>query len=1010
MIPSGWTWHRTYRRAAAGVPTFGSRERHADAASLSQEIRIAKFPVFTMGQRVQYGALGCLFIASAAYFWTWWLQPTHRGNAALYWLMTGSLFYLGTILPGMYAFFLGWMRKPQHMPARQGERVAMISLTVPGSESLEIVHRQLVAMTRVSYAHESWILVDKVHSPEIEALAASLGVRYFSRHDRGRWGDLTEHWNQPEAPFKAKTKAGNVNAWLDAIRRMGIEYDYFTQLDIDHLPQTDYLNKVLGYFAALKIAYVQAPSVYGNFQHWTSRGSAEQELVLQGPLQAGFYGFSGTPFIIGSHCTYRMSAIREIGGFQPTRAEDHLDTVVLASKGYEGVFLPEIIATGDGPETFETYIGQQFAWAFSMITVLFRFTPRLMRDYTPRQAVQFLFVQTWYTLWSIAMCMMFCLPSVALLSNASISHMGFWDFATHSLPQTGVAGIIWFWSRKWFEPRGVLLSWRGVILHIARWPIVLSALIQVILRVQKPYMITRKGVDVGKERPFPLVPFLPYFFLALISLAASWYYIIFTRRGSAQGYLFFSLEGSLMVLGTYCVVLICDIRALYTEGVSLLSGILLRRRPLTILLMLLTVCGSTGVASFSQITEALSFRETMVNHVAEETPTTADRAIAAIDTRDMGPTITTVRDSPVSSSSSELPGVGVAGAVTATPPPTGDSAAPRPSESTVRQGNASTAVASASYAVEHQDATPARQGNAPTAVASAPPQTTTADDRPVIGTIASLPVVALPTDRRFFGVYDVQDRAFEQRPLDAEHDFIPWDRPGDITRFIASARLKQRAPLVTIEPWTTASPDSRNVLLDTARGSNDATIRADARAIKAQDPQVVIVRFAHEMELTGNYPWAIANPSLYIQAYRHYVDVFRSEGVTNVRWMWSPAGNGDSPRFYPGDDYVDFVGLTVLSNKAWDLAVGATDAVPFAEMFEVKYRTVARFGKPIVIAEFGAANDSQGRQEAWLRDAEAAFARYPLLRGVVYFNAMNAPNSWTGSTPDFRVSPTLPWP
>src|SRR5262249_27685106 len=160
--------------------------------------------------------------------------------------------------------------------------------------------------------HENWILVDKVHSPEIEALAASLGVHYFSRHDRARWGDLVEYWNQPEAPFKAKTKAGNVNAWLDAIRRTGNDYELFNQLDIDHIPSPRYLDRVLGYFRCPDIAWVQAPSVYGNFDHWTSRGSAEQELVLQGPLQSGFFGFSGTPFIIGSHCTYRMSAIREI--------------------------------------------------------------------------------------------------------------------------------------------------------------------------------------------------------------------------------------------------------------------------------------------------------------------------------------------------------------------------------------------------------------------------------------------------------------------------------------------------------------------------------------------------------------------------------------------------------------------------------------------------------------------------------------------------------------------------
>jgi cellulose synthase (UDP-forming) len=80
---------------------------------------------------------------------------------------------------------------------------------------------------------------------------------------------------------------------------------------------------------------VQAPSTYGNLDNWVARGAAEQELVLQGPLQRGFYGHSETPFIIGSHCTYRMSAIREIGGFQPTRAEDHLDTLMLAARAIE---------------------------------------------------------------------------------------------------------------------------------------------------------------------------------------------------------------------------------------------------------------------------------------------------------------------------------------------------------------------------------------------------------------------------------------------------------------------------------------------------------------------------------------------------------------------------------------------------------------------------------------------------------------------------------------------------
>ena len=64
---------------------------------------------------------------------------------------------------------------------------------------------------------------------------------------------------------------------------------------------------MLGYFRDPDVAWVQAPLVYGNLSNWIARGSAEQELVLQGPLQQGFYGVNETPFIIGSHTTYRTA-------------------------------------------------------------------------------------------------------------------------------------------------------------------------------------------------------------------------------------------------------------------------------------------------------------------------------------------------------------------------------------------------------------------------------------------------------------------------------------------------------------------------------------------------------------------------------------------------------------------------------------------------------------------------------------------------------------------------------
>jgi cellulose synthase (UDP-forming) len=131
--------------------------------------------------------------------------------------------------------------------------------------------------------------------------AKKYGVKHFSRKG-------IKKYNQPTPPFKEKTKAGNVNAWLNHVKRR--KYDFFVQLDIDHIPRPDYLNKTLGYFRDEQVAWVQAPSVYKNLNSWTARGAAEQELVLQGPLQMGFYGYSNTPFIIGSHCTAHLRLMK----------------------------------------------------------------------------------------------------------------------------------------------------------------------------------------------------------------------------------------------------------------------------------------------------------------------------------------------------------------------------------------------------------------------------------------------------------------------------------------------------------------------------------------------------------------------------------------------------------------------------------------------------------------------------------------------------------------------------
>ena len=580
-----------------------------EAPEQPNSARTETIEVFTRRQRTQYWLLLTVWVILSGFFWLWWLQPGHAGNPVLFTLVSASLFYGFTLLPSFYLFYLGFMRRPVHVDVDELEpgqigKVAVITLTVPGSESLSIVRRQMLAMNEISYPHDSWILVDKEHSPVIEEMARELGVSYFCRHDERTWGsDGVEAWNQPGPPFQLKTKAGNVNAWLD---KYGAGYTHFTQLDIDHNPVPAYLDRVLGYFRNRHVAWVQAPSIYGNHEHWTARGSSEQEFVLQGPLQMGFFGFCRTPFIIGSHCTYDMEAIRRIGGFQPTRAEDHLDTVILASKGYEGVFLPEVIAVGDGPETFGTYSAQQFAWAFSMIQVLFTHTPGYPGLFTAAGTPVPVCSNLVYILVDRNVYPLHCPAALPGLGYARLQGR-IRRFPSPQLARCHYRGtIIWvLWSRRWQHPSHLRLSWRGVALHVARWVTVLNAFIQAVLRVKKPYMITVKGLAAESIPRFRMTEVAPYVGLILSSLFVCWFYMGGVGHSSNQGMLFFALEGALLFWLLVAVILAQDIRSLINSGVAWRRCLQVRSAPLAASCSLLTVFVVTAVAASDSIWQAV---------------------------------------------------------------------------------------------------------------------------------------------------------------------------------------------------------------------------------------------------------------------------------------------------------------------------------------------------------------------------------------------------------------------
>jgi beta-mannanase len=263
-------------------------------------------------------------------------------------------------------------------------------------------------------------------------------------------------------------------------------------------------------------------------------------------------------------------------------------------------------------------------------------------------------------------------------------------------------------------------------------------------------------------------------------------------------------------------------------------------------------------------------------------------------------------------------------------------------------------------------------------------------------------------NQRGYGAYDPPGDFRDDKNANIEHLFLPWEDVdlaslGDAEAY---ALARGRSLLITVEPWTW-SEDWR-ISADQLRdrilsGGYDANMAAICQ-ITAQMKVPVTIRWGQEMEdKASRFTWAGWNPEDYIAAYRRVVDVCRKE-APNVTFMWSPKGVDGLEKYYPGDDYVDVVGLSVFGLQRWDLDKYGKDR-SFAEALKPGYDRVVGFNKPVVVAEFGAVGDA-AYVDSWTKDARyGPLPDFGRLTAVVYFNQREVypwPDGY--GLPDWRVT------
>jgi cellulose synthase/poly-beta-1,6-N-acetylglucosamine synthase-like glycosyltransferase len=290
-------------------------------------------------------------------------------------------------------------RDPVPVTPPRGLRVAFLTTIVPSKEPLEMVRRTLEAAKCIRYSRgiDLWLL-DEGDDPAVRAVCAELGVAHFTRSG-------VEHWNRPAGCFRAKSKHGNYNAWLDA---HGDRYDVLISVDPDHVPLKNFARRFLGYFRDPDVAFVVGPQVYGNYSGFVTRSAESQQFLFHSVLQrAG--NSTRSPMLVGTNNAVRIAALRQVGGFQDSVTEDLATSVEIhaarnpeTGRRWTSVYTPDVIAVGEGPSTFSDFFSQQFRWALGANFITLRRFWRVAHRLPPRQIVNYALLLSYYPTTAIA--------------------------------------------------------------------------------------------------------------------------------------------------------------------------------------------------------------------------------------------------------------------------------------------------------------------------------------------------------------------------------------------------------------------------------------------------------------------------------------------------------------------------------------------------------------------------------------------------------------------------------
>ncbi len=247
--------------------------------------------------------------------------------------------------------------------------------------------------------------------------------------------------------------------------------------------------------------------------------------------------------------------------------------------------------------------------------------------------------------------------------------------------------------------------------------------------------------------------------------------------------------------------------------------------------------------------------------------------------------------------------------------------------------------------------------------------------------------------------------------------YIPW---GDAAQCHLPARLLDSVyqngsvPMISWEPWESlfvksaklTEPDKEEKVFSyITSGTFDNYLGQFAAEVKKLN-RPVFIRFAHEAD-NPFYPWSPKGgntPEEFKNAWQYVHDFFIHNGADNAIWVWNPWKPEAVNAYFPGKDYVDWIGVTNLNYGSADTAKKWFSMQELYYPFHIN--PVFNSGLPVMLAEMGSLT-SEGKQDEWFKGAFHSFKqKFPEIKATVFFNSgvdQNLPAGINGQKLDWRI-------